>query len=92
MNVIEKILVAHSNKEYVESGEIINVSLDYIMSNDATTTLAIDIFKNQLYHSGLFSKSLARVYSNAVRESPDTLNGNFNLIPVRKYTHARGGS
>lgn len=55
MNVIEKILAAHSNKEYVESGEIINVSLDYIMSNDATTTLAIDVFKNQLYKSHVFN-------------------------------------
>ncbi|MEN8906276.1 MAG: 3-isopropylmalate dehydratase large subunit [Clostridiales bacterium] len=48
MNYIEKILAMHSGKKEVKPGEIINVKLDYIMSNDATTTLAIDIFKNQL--------------------------------------------
>ena len=48
MNVVEKILAAHSANESVEPGEIIDVSLDYIMANDATTALAIDIFEKEM--------------------------------------------
>lgn len=48
MNVVEKILSAHSRNESVEPGEMIDVSLDYIMANDATTSLAIDIFEKEI--------------------------------------------
>lgn len=56
MNVIEKIMAAHSDKEYVEPGDMVDVSLDYVMSNDVTTTLAIDVFKDELKETKVFDK------------------------------------
>ena len=54
MNVIEKIMAAHSGKESVEPGDMVDVSLDYVMANDVTTTLAIDVFKNELKETNVF--------------------------------------
>jgi 3-isopropylmalate/(R)-2-methylmalate dehydratase large subunit len=48
MNVIEKILSAHSEEPHVRPGQIIDVSLDHVMANDVTTCLAIDVFENEL--------------------------------------------
>ncbi len=57
MNVVEKILAAHSDKDTVEPGEIVDVSLDYIMANDATTALAIDIFEKEIGADRVFDPS-----------------------------------
>jgi 3-isopropylmalate/(R)-2-methylmalate dehydratase large subunit len=54
MNVIEKILAAHSGEAAVYPGRIIEVELDYVMANDATACLAIDIFKNELMADRVF--------------------------------------
>ncbi len=48
MNVIEKILAAHSCEAELHPGKIVDVSLDAVMANDATACLAIDIFKEQI--------------------------------------------
>ncbi|SCN25779.1 2,3-dimethylmalate dehydratase large subunit [Clostridium sp. N3C] len=47
MNCIEKIISNHANKSKVVPGQIVEVSVDYVMTNDATTALGIDIFKKQ---------------------------------------------
>lgn len=54
MNVIEKILAAHSREAMVYPGKIIDVTLDSVMANDATACLAIDIFKNELKADWVF--------------------------------------
>jgi 3-isopropylmalate/(R)-2-methylmalate dehydratase large subunit len=54
MNVIEKILAAHSREAIVYPGKIIDVALDAVMANDATACLAIDIFKKELKASRVF--------------------------------------
>lgn len=48
MNAIEKIIARHAGMECVKPGQIVDVHLDYVMANDATAALAIDIFKNEL--------------------------------------------
>ncbi len=48
MNVVEKILAAHSKEPVVKAGQIIDVALDYVMVNDATAAHTIDIFKKKL--------------------------------------------
>ena len=48
MNVIEKILASHTEEAAIHPGMIVKVGLDYVMANDATACLAIDIFKNEL--------------------------------------------
>lgn len=46
--IVEKILAEKSSHESVSSGDIVTVSPDVVMSNDATTHITIDIFKEQL--------------------------------------------
>jgi len=41
----QKILAAHSGREYVGTGEIINASVDIVLGNDITMPLAIEEFK-----------------------------------------------
>ncbi len=43
--VAQKILAAHSGREYVDTGEIINASVDIVLGNDITMPLAIEEFK-----------------------------------------------
>jgi 3-isopropylmalate/(R)-2-methylmalate dehydratase large subunit len=54
MNVIEKILAAHSDEPHVRPGQIVDVSLDHVMANDVTTCLAIDVFENELKAKRVF--------------------------------------
>ena len=48
MNSIEKILAHHSKEKTVRPGQIVEASVDLVMTNDATTALTCDIFKGQL--------------------------------------------
>jgi len=54
MNVIEKILAAHSTETDVRPGRIIDVKLDYVMANDVTACLAIDVFETRLNAKKVF--------------------------------------
>ncbi|ODA40599.1 hypothetical protein [Desulfosporosinus sp. BG] len=45
MNAIEKIIAAHAGLKTVKPGQIVDVKLDYVMANNATTTLSIDVCK-----------------------------------------------
>lgn len=56
MNAIEKIIATHAGLKTVKSGQIVDVELDYVMANDATTTLAIDVFKNELKGERVFDR------------------------------------
>ncbi len=48
MNVVEKILAAHSGLDHVHPGMIVEVVPDLTMANDATAALAVDVFENRL--------------------------------------------
>ena len=54
MNVIEKIIAAHSDKSKVSPGYMVDVALDFVMATDATTKLAIDIFSKELKETKVF--------------------------------------
>ncbi len=54
MNVIEKILAAHSSETQVHPGMVVDVAIDAVMANDATACLAIDIFKEQIQADRVF--------------------------------------
>jgi 3-isopropylmalate/(R)-2-methylmalate dehydratase large subunit len=54
MNAVEKIIAAHSNKAMVRPGQIVDVELDLVMANDATASLAIDIFSGELQAKRVF--------------------------------------
>lgn len=48
MNCIEKILAMHAGQTEVVPGQIIDTSVDLVMTNDATTALTCDIFTKDL--------------------------------------------
>ncbi len=48
MTITEKILAKASGRESVRPGEIVSVRPHWIMANDATTHISIDIFENQI--------------------------------------------
>jgi len=54
MNAVEKILAAHCGETEVHPGMIVDVALDAVMANDATTCLAIDIFKDRIGADRIF--------------------------------------
>jgi 3-isopropylmalate/(R)-2-methylmalate dehydratase large subunit len=56
MNAIEKIIAAHAGLKTVKPGQLVDVQLDFVMANDATTTLAIDVFKNELKGEQVFDR------------------------------------
>jgi 3-isopropylmalate/(R)-2-methylmalate dehydratase large subunit len=54
MNAVEKIIAAHCGQDRVRPGQIVDVDLDFVMANDATATLAIDIFSRGLQADRVF--------------------------------------
>ncbi|WP_394886120.1 3-isopropylmalate dehydratase large subunit [Clostridium butyricum] len=48
MNCIEKIIAKHAGIKSVKPGEIVEVEVDFVMTNDATTALSCDIFHKQI--------------------------------------------
>lgn len=48
MTITEKILAQAAHKDQVAAGEIVTVDVDWLMTNDATTHVSIDIFENKV--------------------------------------------
>lgn len=55
MTMTQKILAAHSNNEYVHSGQFIQADLDMVLGNDITAPVAIEEF-NKMGKCGVFDK------------------------------------
>ncbi len=56
MTMTQKILAKHANLDFVQSGELIECSLDLVLGNDITTPVAINEF-NKLGISNVFDKN-----------------------------------
>ena len=50
MTIAEKIIAAAAGVESVKPGDIHTVTLDRMMSNDGTTHLTVDMYRNKLKH------------------------------------------
>ena len=48
MTIAEKIIAAAAGVESVKPGDIHTVTLDRLMSNDGTTHLTVDMYRNKL--------------------------------------------
>ena len=48
MTIAEKIIAAAAGVDYVKPGDIHTVTLDRLMSNDGTTHLTVDMYRNKL--------------------------------------------
>lgn len=51
MTIAEKIIAAAAGVDSVKPGDIHTVELDRLMSNDGTTHLTVDMYRNKLKHS-----------------------------------------
>lgn len=74
MTLGEKIIARAAGAEQVRPGEIHTVNVDYLMSNDGTTHLTIDMFRNQLKKPRIAdSKKLVFIIDhNIPAENPKT--------------------
>lgn len=74
MTIAEKIIAAAAGVEQVKPGDIHTVNLDRLMSNDGTTHLTIDMYRNQLKHPHIadVSKLVFIVDHNVPADNPKT--------------------
>ena len=54
MTITEKILARKVRKKSVTAGEIVDVDVDWCMTNDATTHLTIGLFENEIKNKKIF--------------------------------------
>lgn len=57
MNLTEKIIAKHCQKERVKPGEIVEVDVDFCMANDVTIPLTIDVFENEFGFDQVWDKN-----------------------------------
>ena len=74
MTIAEKIIAAAAGVESVKPGDIHTVNLDRLMSNDGTTHLTIDMYRNQLKRPRIAdaSKLVFIVDHNVPADNPKT--------------------
>lgn len=74
MTIAEKIIAAAAGVDSVKPGDIHTVNLDRLMSNDGTTHLTIDMYRNKLYHPRIadVSKLVFIVDHNVPADNPKT--------------------
>ena len=74
MTIAEKIIARAAKVDEVKPGEIHSVNLDWLMSNDGTTHLTIDMYRNKLKHPHIADpgKVVFIVDHNLPPENPKT--------------------
>lgn len=74
MTIAEKIIAAAAGVESVKPGDIHTVNLDRLMSNDGTTHLTIDMYRNKLKHPKIAdaSRLVFIVDHNVPADNPKT--------------------
>ena len=74
MTIAEKIIARAAKVDAVKPGEIHSVNLDWLMSNDGTTHLTIDMYRNKLKHPHIADpgKVVFIVDHNIPAENPKT--------------------
>lgn len=74
MTIAEKIIARAAGVSEVKPNDIHTVQLDYMMSNDGTTHLTIDMYRNKLRHPKIAdpSKVVFIVDHNIPAENPKT--------------------
>ena len=74
MTIAEKIIAAAAGMPEVKPGDIHTVTLDRLMSNDGTTHLTVDMYRNKLNHPHIADpkKLVFIVDHNVPSDSPKT--------------------
>ena len=81
MTIAEKIIAAAAGVPEVKPGDIHTVTLDRLMSNDGTTHLTVDMYRNKLNHPHIADpkKLVFIVDHNVPSDSPEN-----SGVPVKK--------
>lgn len=73
MTIAEKIIAAAAGVPEVKPGDIHTVTLDRLMSNDGTTHLTVDMYRNKLNHPAHYgSEKLVSPSTTTPSDSPKT--------------------
>lgn len=67
MTIAEKIIAAAAGVPEVKPGDIHTVTLDRLMSNDGTTHLTVDMYRNKLNHPHIADPKKARFHRRPQR-------------------------
>ena len=78
MTIAEKIIAAAAGVESVKPGDIHTVTLDRLMSNDGTTHLTVDMYRNKLKNP-----HIADAKKSGIHRRPQY------LLTARKQQHPR---
>ena len=89
MNLTEKIIAKHANKDNVKPGEIVEVSVDWCMANDATISLNIDIFKNNFGFTTVWDPEKI-IFVNDHQVPADSVNTASVHQKTRKFCKEQG--
>lgn len=85
MTIIEKILAAHSNREQLKPGDIVNAEVDLVLGNDITAPVAIKEF-NKIGIDKVFDKErIALVPDHFVPNKDIKAAEQVNIL--RKFAH-----
>jgi len=89
MTITEKILAKAANKKEVHAGEIIEVNIDWCMTNDVTTYISIDLFNNKIKNKIVKNpkKTIFVIDHNVPSESVNTTH-NQNIM--RRFAKEHG--
>ena len=67
MTIAEKIIAAAAGVKSVKSGDIHTVTLDRLMSNDGTTHLTVDMYRNKLKNPHIADAKKSGIYRRSQR-------------------------
>lgn len=86
MTMTQKIMAAHTDKDYVEVGEYIYCNLDMILGNDITTPVAIDAY-NEIGSKKVFDKDKISIVPDHFTPNKDIKSAEQAKV-VRAFSYA----
>ncbi|MGN0371444.1 MAG: aconitase/3-isopropylmalate dehydratase large subunit family protein [Enterocloster sp.] len=89
MTIAEKIIAAAAGVDSVKPGDIHTVNLDRLMSNDGTTHLTVDMYRNKLKHPRIADagKLVFIVDHNVPADNPKTAASQKKMRDFAKENH-----
>ena len=89
MTIAEKIIAAAAGVDSVKPGDIHTVELDRLMSNDGTTHLTVDMYRNKLKHPHIkdTKKLVFIVDHNVPSDNPKTAASQKKMRDFAKENH-----
>lgn len=87
MTMVEKILAAHSGKDKVKPGELVNAKLDMVLGNDVTTPVAVKEFA-KIGLDKVFDKERVAIVPDHFAPNKD-INSAEQCKMIREFAHEK---